>query len=144
MALRLCDAIGHPEWKEDAMWNSTQGRRDYFDELQSILNEIMAQKTTAEWLPVMEKEGVPAAPVNTLKEAVYSDQVTHRNFLIDLPAPTGIEGNVQLPGSSFIASEDSPGTDRAAPRIGEHTDEILGEFGFSNPEIATLHDKGVV
>ncbi len=70
--------------------------------------------------------------------------MTRRNFLIDLPAPTGIEGTVQLPGTSFIASEDTPGTDRAAPRFGEHTDEILTEFGFDDTEIAGFHDGGVV
>jgi crotonobetainyl-CoA:carnitine CoA-transferase CaiB-like acyl-CoA transferase len=144
MAARLCDAIGHPEWKNDPMWGTTQGRRDNFEEIQSALNDILSQKTTAEWLPIMETEGVPVSPVNTLKEAVYSEQVTQRNFLIDLPAPTGIEGTVQLPGTSFIASEDTPGTDRAAPRVGEHTDEILTEFGFDDTEIAGFHDGGVV
>jgi len=93
---------------------------------------------------IMEREGVPVAPVNTLHDAVYSDQVCQRNFLINLPAPTGIEGTVDLPGTSFIASEDSPGTDRSPPRIGEHTDDILTEFGFSQSEIAEFHDKDVV
>ncbi|MDD9907219.1 MAG: CoA transferase [Rhodospirillaceae bacterium] len=144
MAARLCDAIGHPEWKDDPMWGTTQGRRGNFEEIQSALNDILSQKTTAEWLPIMETEGVPVSPVNTLKDAVYSEQVTQRNFLIDLPAPTGIEGSVQLPGTSFIASEDSPGTDRAAPRVGEHTDEILTELGFDDTEIAGFHDGGVV
>lgn len=144
MAARLCDAIGHPEWKDDPMWGTTQGRRGNFEEIQSALNDILSQKTTAEWLPIMETEGVPVSPVNTLKDAVYSEQVTQRNFLIDLPAPTGIEGSVQLPGTSFIASEDSPGTDRAAPRVGEHTDEILTELGFDDIEIAGFHDGGVV
>ena len=144
MALRLCDAVGHPEWKDDPRWNTMQGRRDHFDDLQSILNEIISQKSTATWLAIMEREGVPVAPVNTLKEAVYSEQVTQRKFLIDLPAPTGIDGDVQLPGTSFIASEDTPGTDRTAPRVGEHTDEILSEYGFSDTEIASFHDGSVV
>lgn len=144
MALRLCDALDHPEWKDDPRWNSVKGRTKDMEEIQSILSDILSTKTTAEWLPIMEKEGVPVAPVNTLREAVYSDQVTQRNFLIDLPAPTGIEGNVQLPGSSFIASVDSPGTDRTAPRVGEHTDEILAEFGYGPAEIATFRDKGVI
>ena len=144
MAARLCDASGLPEWKNEPMWGTTQGRRDNFEEIQSALNDILSQKTTAEWLPIMETEGVPVSPVNTLKEAVYSEQVTQRNFLIVLPAPTGIEGTVQLPGTSFIASEDTPGTDRAAPRVGEHTDEILTEFGVDDTEIAGFHDGGVV
>ncbi len=144
MALRLCDAIGHPEWKDDPRWNTMQGRRDHFDDLQSILNEIISQKSTSTWLAIMEREGVPVAPVNTLKEAVYSEQVTQRKFLIDLPAPTGIDGDIQLPGTSFIASEDTPGTDRTAPRVGEHTDEILSEYGFSDTEIAGFHDGSVV
>ena len=92
----------------------------------------------------MEKAGVPVAPVNTLREAVYGNQVTHRNFLINLPAPSGIDGKVQLPGSSFITSEDSPSTERAAPRVGEHTDEILAEFGYDKREITIFRDKGIV
>ncbi len=144
MALRLCDALGHPEWKEEHRWNSVAGRTEDFDEVQSILTAELSQKTTAEWMPIMEREGVPVAPVNSLRDAVYSDQVQQRNFLIDLPAPTGIDGTISLPGTSFIASEDSPGTDRSPPRVGEHTDEILAEFDFSDMEIAVFHDKGVV
>ena len=144
MALRLCDALGHPEWKEERRWNTGAGRTEDFDEVQRILTEELSQKTTAEWMPIMEREGVPVAPVNSLHDAVYSEQVQHRNFLIDLPAPTGIDGTISLPGTSFIASEDSPGTDRSPPRVGEHTDEILAEFEFSDMEIAVLHDKGVV
>jgi crotonobetainyl-CoA:carnitine CoA-transferase CaiB-like acyl-CoA transferase len=144
MALRLCDALDHPEWKDDPKWNTMQGRRDHFDELQAILNEILAQKTTEVWLEIMEREGVPVSPVNTLKEAVYSEQVTQRNFLIDLPAPTGIDGSVQLPGTSFIASEGAPGTNRTAPRVGEQTEEILAEYGFSDTEITGFQNRGVV
>lgn len=144
MALRLCDALGHPEWKDDPCWNSDRGRKDNFDFIQQTLTEILSQKSTAEWLVIMEEEGVPVAPVNTLHEAVYSDQVSQRNFLIDLPAPTGVGGSVSLPGTSFITSEDSPGTERSPPRIGEHTDEILSEFGFTETEIATFHDNDVV
>lgn len=145
MALRLCDALGHPEWKDEPRWNSGKGRTDDFDEVQRLLNEILSTKTTAEWLPIMEAEGVPVAPVNDLKGALFNDQVEGRGFLMDLPAPTGIEAdNLRLPGASFIASEDSPGTDRTAPRLGEHTDEILSEFDFTDAEISTFHDKGVV
>ena len=144
MALRLCDALGHPEWKEERRWNTGAGRTEDFDEVQRILTEELSQKTTAEWMPIMEREGVPVAPVNSLHDAVYSEQVQHRNFLIDLPAPTGINGTISLPGTSFITSEDSPGTDRSPPRVGEHTDEILAEFEFSDMEIAVLHDTGVV
>ena len=144
MALRLCDALGHPEWKEERRWNSAAGRTEDFDEVQSILTEELSQKTTSEWMPIMEREGVPVAPVNSLRDAVYSEQVQQRNFLIDFPAPTGIDGTISLPGTSFIASEDSPGTDRSPPRVGEHTDEILAEFDFSDMEIAVFHDKGVV
>ena len=61
-----------------------------------------------------------------------------------VPAPTGIDQTVKLPGTSFIASEDSPGTDRSPPRVGEHTDEILAEIGYTDGEIAGFHDKGVV
>ncbi|MEC9182792.1 MAG: CoA transferase, partial [Pseudomonadota bacterium] len=144
MALRLCDAIGHPELKEERRWNSVEGRTEDFDDIQRILSETLSQKTTAEWLPIMEAEGVPVAPVNTLEEAVYSEQVTQRNFLLEMPAPTGIDQTVKLPGTSFIASEDSPGTDRSPPRVGEHTDEILAEIGYTDGEIAGFHDKGVV
>lgn len=144
MSLRLCDAIGHPEWKEERRWNSVAGRTEDFDEIQRILTETLSQKTTAEWLPIMEREGVPVAPVNTLPDAVRSEQVTQRNFLLEMPAPTGIDGMIELPGTSFITSADNPGTDRSPPRLGEHTDEILAEFGYSDGEIAGFRDKGIV
>ena len=64
--------------------------------------------------------------------------------MIDLPAPTGIDGTISLPGTSFIASEGSPSTDRSPPRVGEHTDEILAEFDFSDMEIAQTEVFGPV
>ena len=63
---------------------------------------------------------------------------------LEMPAPTGIDQTVKLPGTSFIASEDSPGTDRSPPRVGEHTDEILAEIGYTDVEIAGFHDKGII
>ena len=92
----------------------------------------------------METAGVPAAPVNSLADAVRSEQVAQHNFLIDLPAPSGIDGQVQLPGTAFNASEDFPGTDRPPPRLGEHTEEILGEFGYSDTEVADLRERQIV
>ncbi len=144
MAMRLCDALGHPEWKEAPRYMTTAGRMDALEAIQSEIKEILATETTREWMRRMEVAGVPAAPVNTLHDALHDEQMDYRGFLLNLPAPTGIDREIRLPGTSFIASEDSPGTDRPPPLVGEHTEEILGEIGYGADDIAAFRDDGVI
>ncbi|MBT6909898.1 MAG: CoA transferase, partial [Rhodospirillaceae bacterium] len=59
-------------------------------------------------------------------------------------APAGMEGNITVPGAGFHASNGEPAAKTAAPTLGQHTDEVLGELGYDAAAIAALREKGIV
>ena len=87
---------------------------------------------------------MPAAPVLTVPQAIKEGQVSHRDILRTLPAPDGIEGNITIPGLGFMASEGTPATDIPPPTLGQHTGEILAEFGYNAEAIAALRERGAI
>ena len=94
MAPAFCDAIGHPEWKEEQRWNSAEGRTEDFDEIQRILSETLSQKTTAEWL-IMEVER-PVAPVNTSRKPSTANR-SHNGTSSGNAGADGNRSNRQTP-----------------------------------------------
>jgi crotonobetainyl-CoA:carnitine CoA-transferase CaiB-like acyl-CoA transferase len=144
MVAPLVRALGRPELAADARWNTTAGRVKHHDEIREEIAAIMAEESTETWTQRFAVEQVPISPVNDLATALTDPQFEYRGVMMRLPAPEGVGGEVVAPGVGFIADRDSPGTDRPAPRLGQHTDEVLAELGYSADEIAALHADGAV
>lgn len=133
---RLCRAIGSEELIQDPRFIANSDRRNHLKELQTTLEKTFVQRTTAEWLKTLDDAGVPCGPINNLAE-VYSDpQVQARDMVIDTEhAKAGTIRNIGLP----IKMSATPGSIRSpAPTLGQHTAEVLTEFGYTSKEIASL------
>lgn len=144
MVPALCRGLGHPEWAEEERYKTEQGRIDNRLEIFEELAALLIAKPTAYWLENLRAEGVPVAPVLTVPEAIEQEQVGHRDVLMTMPAPEGIEGEITVPGLGFMASEGSPRMDRPPPLLGQHTEEILTEFGYDMQGIAALKESGAI
>ncbi len=78
-----------------------------------------------------------------MAQAVAQPQLAHRNVLLDLPPPRGLDQSIRSPGAGFQSPTDSAGTDLPPPAIGEHTDTILAELGYDADAISALRDEKV-
>ena len=127
----LCDNIGREELSEDPRFVNFKTRQENRDEVTRILDEELMKKTTAEWL---EKFGgiVPAAPILDLKEALESPFLNDRNNIQKLKTKNGVDISL-LKTPVHIA--ESNFEDKTAPELGEDTDAVLEEAGFTKKEI---------
>ena len=109
-----------------------------------MARELTRRKTLDEWVNGLAELGVPSGPVNTIDRVFADPQILHRGMKVSLPFPGSESGTVDLIGNPIKFSETPVAYRRPPPRVGEHSEEVLREFGLSEDEIAKLRDKGVV
>ncbi len=143
-AAALCKTLGVPELMEDARFATRPARMENAAAMQEVLSARFATDDAAEWEARLAEAGVPAARVNTIPQALENPQLQHRDVMLRFPPPPGLEEEVQVPGAGFMAAPDGPGTDRPPPALGQHTDEVLGELGYSAEEIRALREAGAI
>ncbi|MET0456621.1 MAG: CoA transferase [Mycobacterium sp.] len=126
-----------PALTTDPRFATPQARNEHRAEFEALLEEALAHRTTAEWMELMEPEGLFAAPVKSFGEAFTDEQVTQQDMIVTIDSPVG---ELKLPAPPYKLSR-SPATVRTAPpRHGEHTDEVLEAVGYSRADIARLRD----
>ncbi len=100
------------------------------------------QRTTAEWLRLLDEADVPCAPLRLTEEVFDSPQIVANEMIVTLEHPT--LGTLRQPAGPLRMSDTPDGSRRAAPTLGQHTDAVLSEAGLSPAEIAALRAAGVV
>lgn len=140
----LFDVLGKPDLIEDPRFATHQDRLDHYDDLRATLEALFQGDTAANWVPKLAAAGAPASELLTVPQAVEQPQLQHRNVIMDLPPPAGMDQAIRTVGSGFQSPSDTPGTDVPPPGIGEHTDEILAELGYDSETIASLRADEVV
>jgi crotonobetainyl-CoA:carnitine CoA-transferase CaiB-like acyl-CoA transferase len=137
---RFFALIGRPDMAKDPRFASMSTRTQNIDFLYNFLGETIAGNTTAEWLRRFEEADIPAVALNTPESLVEDPHMKAINFfkLIDHPS----EGRIRVMGMPQTWSESQPEIVREAPLIGQHTIELLGDYGFGQEEIAGLLEIG--
>ncbi len=135
--IAFCESMGHPEWTKDPRYTTRVKRYENRKGLYEVVEKIFLTKTRDEWMKIFVEKGVPAAPVNTLDEAVTDPQVLHRQMIVDMDHPKC--GKLKVTGNPIKMSECTDEVYNPHPGLGEHTDQILGELlGYSKEKIEEL------
>jgi formyl-CoA transferase len=134
----LFEAIGCSEALDDSRFADAPARMEHYDETYQLIATPLREKTTEHWLAVFTAAKVPAASIRDYSEVVSDTQFKHRQTFIQFPAPGDKEGTVDLIRAGYGADQDGPDTSRPPPTHGQHTDEVLGELGYSATEIERL------
>ncbi|MEE8475402.1 MAG: CoA transferase [Myxococcota bacterium] len=138
----LFRALGLPELCEDERFATGRARAEHGEVLGKLLYEEFRKWTTADIVQRMDEEHVPAGPVLELDEVLDNPQIKHNETIYEVEHPTAGRMRQCRPAPIFSRSQAEPGA--IAPLLGEHTDEILGEAGFSPEKIAAMREAGAI
>lgn len=139
---RFSRALGKPEWATDAELSSNAFRVANYAKMTAMVETITKTKTTAEWLTILEEHQVAAGPINTVEEAFVDPGVEATGIVKAVEHPTA--GRIQVLDKPWHMSA-SPGEfRRPAPTVGQHTHEVLSEFGFTGDEIKSYLEGGII
>jgi len=146
---RFSEAAGHPEWAQDVRFASNTQRVAHRTTLIPLMSEVTKERTTAEWIALLEHRAVPCGPINTMDQAFADAQVQARGLVQKqalahvATAQTAIESIATV--ASPLRLGDAPVQLRhAPPALGEHTDEVLAGLGLDAAAIAALRAAKVV
>jgi crotonobetainyl-CoA:carnitine CoA-transferase CaiB-like acyl-CoA transferase len=142
MYRRLCEALGVPQLIDDPRFKTPPDRSKNRAVLTEELEKATRTKSSQHWVDVLNKAGVPCGPIFNVKEVFDDPHVKHLRLATTVRHPRLGELEVQnLP----VTLSRTPGAVRTpAPDVGQHTDEILGELGYSKEDIAAIRQDGVV
>lgn len=125
----------------DARYTSNADRVKNRDSLIPKLEEILRERTTAEWIEALNGAKVPCGPINTIDDIVADPQVQHRGMYFNLPHARGTVLQVKTPISY---SKTKLSYDKAPPMLGEDTVKVLKQLGYNDDEINTMLAAGII
>jgi CoA:oxalate CoA-transferase len=140
----VCHVVGMPELIEDPRFIKRQDRLDNRQALKAILETAMSHNSAPYWLDKFNEVGVPAGCVATIEQALAEEQIASRGMIATFNDVPGIERDINIARPGIKLNGKPIATTTPPPALGEHTDRLLSEMGFSNTEIQNLKDKGVV
>jgi formyl-CoA transferase len=142
MYRRLCEALDVKHLIDDPRFKTPQDRSKNRVTCNEELEKATVTRTSAQWVDVLNKAGVPCGPILNVKEVFEDPQVQHLNLAVRIHHPRLGEQDVQnLP----VTLSRTPGkVVSASPDLGQHTDEVLAELGYSKEDIAALRRDGAV
>lgn len=140
---KFCEVMGFPEYADDPRFNSNDNRGENYDEiLFHIINDRFKDMTRDEIENLLRPLNIPSGPTLTVEEAIGSEQINHRNMVVELT--DAALGTLKMPGMNIKLSGEPDEPAASAPLLGGDTFDILSMAGYSQEEIKTLQAKGIV
>ena len=137
----ICRAIGRPEWINDPNYNTAEARQPHIFDIFAKIEEWLADKTKYEAVDILRKFDIPCAPVLNMKELAYDESMRKTGSVVEVDHP--VRGKYLTVGSPIKFSDMKPEI-TASPLLGEHTDEVLAQLGYTKEQIAKMHEAKAV
>ncbi len=132
----LCRSVGAPTLAEDPRFAETAARNQHAAELIALLDGLFAQQPRGHWLPLLEQAGIPCGPVQDYRELAEDEQVLANGYIVRT-------GDGLAPGLPLGLSA-TPGRLEPAPELGQHTEQVLEDLGYSWEQIRELREEQVI
>jgi crotonobetainyl-CoA:carnitine CoA-transferase CaiB-like acyl-CoA transferase len=139
---RFCEAIGKPEWLTRDGWQTQKGRSNDRAAINAAIGEVTKHKPAEHWIELFEGAGIPCGPINTIDKVFEDPQVRHLGMAAPMHHPR--LGEKAVVSSAINISGFSKAVRSPTPDAGADTDAVLREVGYSDAEIAAMHEQGVV
>jgi len=137
---RMCRVLGAQDWLEDARFRSNAERMKNLDALERAMSERLKSRKVDELIKALEAEGVPCGRINSIADVAADPHALAREMVVELEHPRA--GRTRALGLPVKLSRTPGKVSRPAPVLGQHTREVLSEFGFSPAEIEALVKSG--
>jgi len=138
----FCAAIERPELQNDSRFDSDGKREKNNELLVSIIGEVFASKTLSEWMEILDGHGLVNSMAQTVTEITEDPQAIQNHFFDKLDHPNA--GEIRLVASPVKFSQAGAAAKGPAPQVGQHTEEILLETGYTWEDITRLKDAGAI
>ena len=140
----LAAAVGCEAWLADPRFAHRESRKQNRAALNHALERALQSKTAAEWETILNRVGIPAGRVLTVPEALASAQIAERGVLKSLGEVPGVDRPITVTRTGFKLTGGDPDIASPPPRLGEHTDNVLKDLGYSSDAIARLRAAGAI
>ena len=138
--VRFCKAVGREDLTKNPKYDTMEGRAEDVAKLRQIFMEIFMTKTYDEWHPLLE--GIPYAPNQSFKEVINDPQARASGCFVSYDHPQ--RGRIEQLANPVIMSKTPANVRRPAPEFGQHTEEVLLEYGYSWEDIARFKEEGAI
>lgn len=139
--MRFVDVLGDDRMLAED-YKTGEARSKNRDALNALINEHTRQKTSAEWIELLNAAGVPCGEINSIDQVFASPQVQHLGLAADMVSQE--RGPTQVVGQPITLSRTGSSVKHPPPTYSQHTDEILADLGYSSADISKMHDDGTV
>ena len=138
----LCEATGQSELLHDPRFTDISKVLEDRPFLVERFDRVFATKTRSEWITILRGKGLMFGPVQRIEDVLTDPQALENRYVVDFEHRS--LGQVKIPGYPVQFSASDAGTRSSAPALGEHTDSIMKEIGYSDQEIVLLRKTGVI
>lgn len=139
---RYCAAVERPDLRDDPRFATAPARVEHRQALIPIIEALTAARTVREWMDLLGAAGVPCGRIRNVAEVCTNPQLVERGKVVERPHPTA--GAVRMIGQPIELSDTPARIETAPPLLGEQTDAVLREAGYSETEILAFRVAGVV